>query len=540
MKKSLISGLKSNWRSGLTVALVSIPLSVSLAVASGTSPVVGIITAIWAGLVTSIFGGSNFNIVGPTGALSGILAGYAFTHGAESLALLSIFTGLFILIASVLRLEKYLVFIPASAIHGFTLGVAMIIALNQINNALGLNGLKSHEKFFDNLLESLNHVSEASAISFAVFAIFLILLLILAKVSPKFPGAIILTPIGILLGYLSSERIIDINLITLASKYPDLKATIFISPQIEFIPEIITAALAIALVAIIETMISAKIADGMTKTKHNGRKEMFALGLANIVSGIAGGLPATAALARTSLNIKTGATHKISATISSLGILLISLILLGYFKYIPLATIASILVFVAIRMVEMEHFKTMWIHEKKSFVISIIVAIVCIYEDPIVGIVLGTVIALLLFMERLSHGHFELSLNDKKGIVKRYSNQELQDKVDDCETLVYSIKGQLVYINAQSHTSRFSQNLNGYKNVIIRLRELSFIDLDGVDALDEIIEIIHSQKRKVYLTGVSEIIESMLQDSEMYKKLKQEGYVMEKTTDVLRKLKYKI
>lgn len=540
MKKHLINRLKSNWKSGLTVSLVSIPLSVSLAVASGTSPVAGIITAIWAGLITSIFAGSNYNIVGPTGALSGILASIAFSYGAHSLALVSIIAGVFILVAYLFRLERYLVFIPASAIHGFTLGVAFIIALNQLNNALGLSGLKAHEKFFDNLIESVAHIGETSIITFIVFLIFLALLFIFVKISPKFPGAIILTPVGILLGYLSSEKFLDLGLITLSSKYPELSPSLFAKPSFQFSFDLIGFSMAVALVAIIETMISAKIADGMTKTKHNSRKEMMALGLANIASGITGGIPATAALARTSLNIKTGATDKISATISSVSIAVVSLLFLSYFKFIPLAVIAAILVFVAARMLELENFKVMWKHEKKSFFIAIFVAFICIYEDPIIGILIGTVISLLLFIERLSQGHFEMTLNDNKGIVKKYTNKELQEKAEDCHTLVYSIKGELVYINGQSHISRFEHNMNGYQNVILRLRELSFIDLDGVDALDQIIEIIKSQKRNVYLSGVSTILESMLSESEYFSDLKKNGFVTEKTTDALKKLNYKV
>lgn len=531
--KPMVDKLKQNWKSGITVALVSIPLSVSLSVASGTSPVIGILTAIWAGLVMSLIGGSNFNIVGPTGALSGILAAYAFTNGANSLAMLAIITGVFILIAYLLKLERYLVFVPASTIHGFTLGVAAIIALNQMNNALGLSGLEVHEKFFDNLVESLTHLNELSIATFVLFAISLILLFVFMKLSPKFPGVIILTPIGILIGYLCTEGILNFDITTLGSKYPDLKAILFVMPQIQFSTAMITTGLAVAIVAIIETMISAKVADGMTKTKHNSRKEMFALGVSNIVSGGMGGIPATAALARTSLNIKTGATDKISATISSVVIVVVAMLFLTYFKYIPLAMIAAILVFVAVRMVELEHFGVMWKHERKSFFIAIFVALVCIYEDPIIGILVGTVVALLMFMEKLSHGQFELSYNDQTGTVKNIWGDERKVEIDNCETLVYSIKGQLVYINAQSHVSRFENNVNGYKNVILRLREVSFIDLDGVDALDQIIEIIEGHGRNVYLTGVSSAVENMLADSENYARLKKEGYVYTKTSEAL-------
>ncbi len=153
MLMSLKTRILSNWQSGLTVALVSIPLSISLAVASHTTPVVGIVTAIWAGLIASLFGGSHYNVVGPTGALSGIIATFAIINGAEQLPMLAIMAGLMILVAYILRLERYLVLVPSSVIHGFTLGVAFIIAFNQFNFALGLQRLTTHEKFFDHLVE---------------------------------------------------------------------------------------------------------------------------------------------------------------------------------------------------------------------------------------------------------------------------------------------------------------------------------------------------------------------------------------------------
>lgn len=503
----------------------------------------GIITSIWAGLMASIFGGSKFNIVGPTGALSGILAAYSIAHGMNSLPILAIVSGLFILAAYLIKLERYLIFIPASTIQGFTLGVAFIIALNQLNYALGLTGLPVHERFISNLSESLTHINNASLSTVLVFGTFLCALFLLQKFLPKIPGAIVLAPIGILLGYLSINNSIPLELITLGSKYKDIGPILIDFPQFtnNVNLDILLPAATVALVAILETMISAKIADGMTKTKHNKRKEMLGLGIANIASGFAGGLPATAALARTSLNIKTGATSSISAFISACCTIVISLLFLSFFKYIPMAVIASILVFVAIRMVEAEHFARMFRLDKKSFAIALLVAFVTIYEDPIIGILFGTAISLLLFMEKLSKGQFELIINDKdKKPVKKFNDAEIKEIKQKMDTMVYSIKGQLAYINGQSHIARFEHKLNGTKNVILRLRELYFIDVDGIEALEEIGEILEAKKKNVFLTGISPLIEKMLMESHFYQKLKKEGHVLPKTTDALKTLGYNV
>lgn len=531
--------VRENWKSGLTVSLVSIPLSVSLAVASQSTPTAGIITAIWAGLLASLFGGSKFNIVGPTGALSGILAAYALGYGASALPMLAVVSGVFILIAYLLKFERFLVFVPASTIHGFTLGVAVIIAANQLNFALGLTNLEQHKHFIDNVWESLAHIGNASLITILTFALGLAFLLTLTKFLPKIPGAILLAPLGILLGYLSQNHLVPFSLQTLGMRYPDISAKLFEAPHLFVDGSLIVPAATVAIVAILETMISAKIADGMTKTKHDKRKEMLGLSIANIGSGMMGGIPATAALARTSLNIKTGATDTMSATISSICIVVISFLLLTSFRYIPLAVIASILVFVALRMIEAEHFHRMFHYDKRSFVITLLVAFVTIYEDPIIGIIFGTAVSLLIFMEKLSHGQFDLIINDEnKKIIERVSGENLEDVVGDGHTIVYSIKGQLAYMNSAAHIARFEQKLNGYEHVILRLRELYFVDLDGVDAFNEIIDLIHAQRKNVIVTGVNPLIRVMLEESALFKDLEKNGLVFARTSDALKSLGY--
>ena len=306
-----------------------------------------------------------------------------------------------------------------------------------------------------------------------------------------------------------------------------------------FHPSLITAGIAVAVIAILETLLSAKIADGMTKTKYHKRKEMFGLGIANVASGLMGGLPATAALARTSLNVKTGANNKMSATIASVSIAIISIFLLTTFRYIPLAVIAAILVFVAFRMIEQEHFIRLFHSDKKNFVIALVVAVVTVWIDPIVGILLGTVISLLIFVEKLSRGQFELIVDNTEGkFVDKITSETLEKIEKTGDTIIYSIKGQLAYINGQSHITRFEQSLGAYKNVILRLRELSFVDLDGVDAFDEIITLIKAQGKKVLVTGASPIISELLRESHEYKKLDEEGAVFKRTSEALSKLGY--
>ncbi|KKQ32714.1 MAG: Sulfate permease [candidate division TM6 bacterium GW2011_GWF2_37_49] len=530
----ILKKIKENWKSGLAVSLVSIPLSISLAIASRATPIEGVITAIWAGFMASIFGGSNYNIIGPTGALSGILTTYAIIHGHGTLSTLAIMSGIIIFIAYFFKLEKYLIFVPSSTINGFVLGISFIIVLNQMNFALGLSNLPQNESFISNILESIKNIGHGSSATFLIFIIFVAALFAILKKMPSIPGAIIISPFGILLGYLSTKNIIPFHLQTLETKFGEITPQFFVFPSLKFIPALILPAFTIALISILETMISARIADGITKTKHGKQKEMLGLSLANITCGLAGGIPATAALARTTLNISSGATNKISASISSIFTILISFLLLGYFKFMPLAVVAAILTVVGIRMIEREHFVRMYKIDKKNFILAIIVALVTIFEDPIIGILLGVTLSMLIFMQKISHGQFELSeklfdkskqTQTKNTSVNTHLDHATQNQISDIS--IYSIKGILVYINAQSHISRFEKHLPVAKNIVLDLKTLFFIDQDGIDALDEIIEYLHQKNKTVFVVSSNTFINKMLENSHIFNALKKQGLTFE-------------
>ncbi len=515
--------IKENWKSGLTISLVSIPLAVSLAIASGASPTRGIIAAIWSGFIASIFGGSNYNVIGPTGALSGILATYAILYGENVLPILAIFSGIIIISCYFFNIEKYLVFLPSSTIQGFILGVSFIIIFNQINFAFGLTELKTHERFIENVIESFKNIHNGSLISFSIFLFFAIILFILIKVIPQIPGSVIISIVGIFIGYLTSNKIIPLDLPTLETRFSNLNPKLFLPIKFIFSSKLILPALIIALISILETMISAKIADGMTKTKYKKQKEVLGLGLANIASGFAGGIPTTAALARTALNIRSGATHKISTAISSSFIVIISFLLLNYFKFLPLAIIASILTIVGIRMIEMENFVKMFKTDKTNFVIALIVAVITILEDPIIGLLLGALISMLIFMQKLSKGQYELLSNKQEENIF-----ELKEKAKKTDTLIYSIKGELAYINAQSHITRFEKTPIENKNIIINLKNINFIDNDGIEAIEEIIELITTKEKKLmFVLDKNSLTEKMLKESHKFSNLKNKNLVFE-------------
>ncbi len=513
---------KANLKSGFAVALVSIPLSISIAVVSGVSPIAGIITAIWAGFIGAAFGGSNYNVIGPTGALSGLVASYALMHGPGNVSALAIMTGIFVMFAYWGRLERYLIFIPSSVIHGFILGVACIIILNQLNFALGLHPAVRHEKFIENVVESFKHIGQTSWPTVLIFIIFFLALLVLRRWIPSIPGVVALSPLGIAVGYASTNGTIPFNLETLGSKFGIITPHLFQTPSFIMNNQLMASALVIAFIAIIETMLSAKIADAVTKTRHNTRKEMRGLWLANIASGLMGGIPATAALARTALNIKTGATSKMSAIQSSLFIGLGSFIFLPWFAYMPMAVIAAILVFVAINMVERERFDRLFHHDKNNFFVAMLVAVVTVYQDPIIGVLLGTVMALLLLVNKLAHSYYEIIV--REDVAANVGNTASAQKKNIC---IYAFKGKLVYLNSQEHRMRFESDFNQYAGVILLLNDIYFIDLDGIDALEEIIELIQSRGQLIMLVHPNEHIKNMLHSSKKFEELEKSGLIFD-------------
>jgi sulfate permease, SulP family len=279
-------------------------------------------------------------------------------------------------------------------------------------------------------------------------------------------------------------------------------------------------------------MLSARIADSMSHTKHNQRKEMLGLGLANLASGIMGGIPATAALARTSLNIKAHATSKASAILNAIFVALISFFLLRFFSYIPLAVIAAILVNVAIQMIEAEHFIKFFKYERVNFWISLGVALITIYKDPIIGILIGSTLSLLVLIDKIAKGQAEIKIDKYH---KKTFPLNTPDELDkNNEVAVYSLKGKLCYINSRAHIKKIETDLSKYSIIILDLQGVFFIDLDGVAALEEIIELTDAKKQKLFLAQCPSHIAHILKlTSPGYRRLKQNRLVYDDIQSLL-------
>lgn len=515
--------------------MVSVPLSISFAIASGASPVIGLTTSAVAGIFAASLGGSHFNVISPASAFVGILTGVVALYGPGAIPVVTVLAGLIMFAAYLLKLERFLALIPGSVMTGFTLGVAFIIAGSQLGNALGLE-LHHAESVFLKAGDAVSHLGLASPTAVITSASVLGVLMLMKWLMPKVPGIIIVTPIGLLLGY-AATNLGSLDLVTIGSQYGSLSSQLINFPTLFFDTGLIIPALTIALVGILETMVSAKIADGLTKTHHHRRKEMFGQAISNIASGLAGGMPATGVFAPTALNIKSGATHRTSAIIKGVLVAVITLLFFHWFQYLPMAVIAGILIFVAIRLIEVKHLKMYWKHDKAGLLIVAIVAFLTAHKDPALGIAIGTALGLMMTIEQLTHGTYELGYNTKqKGEVDHvYGEKHFNCKEE--AILVYSFKGLLSHLNGQSHFAHFESLEKGKREsvIIFRFREVSFIDIDGVNTLDEIIDEVKKHGFQVALTSLPEnVLRALEQHCENYHDLKQAGLIFGKTRYALK------
>lgn len=310
-------------------------------------------------------------------------------------------------------------FIPGSVMHGFTLGVAFIISANQLNFLLGLPKLKRHPEFVANLYETLNNIGLTSSFAVGFFVVAFGSLFTLARRYGKIPWAVVLAIIGIAIGAVADATKSTLPLQTIRTQYGDLSlqlvrlSEIFtegLDASLEIWLDLLRGAVSIAAVAVLETLISARIADRMTKTLFDQRQEVMSVALSNLASGFTGGIPATAALARTALNVKSGATSRASGIVNGVAIIILSTALFSAFKYLPLPVVAAILVNTAYRMIEFHEIEIMYKTDKPSFVVCCITGLICVVEDPTMGIVYGTFLAMIRLLLAMIHGHATLQI----------------------------------------------------------------------------------------------------------------------------------
>ena len=388
--------LLSDIVAGIIVAIIALPLSIALAIASGVSPEKGLYTAIVAGFVISFLGGSRVNISGPTAAFATIVAGIVATYGTSGLVIATIMAGILLILMGVCRLGGLIKFIPYTITTGFTSGIAVTILIGQIKDFMGLtfpegaHAVETMEKL-SCIGQSLSTINW-QAVLVGIFA--LAILILWPKVSKKIPGSLIAVVAGVLLVKLLNMNVNTIgDLYTISGSLPKFEVP---EVNLELIKELIPSAFTIAILAAIESLLSCVVSDGMISDKHNSNTELIAQGAGNICSGLFGGIPATGAIARTAANVKNGGRSPISGIVHAILLLLILVVLMPYAAWIPMPVIAAVLFVVAYNMSEWRHFVKIC---KTAPVIDIIVLVLTfvltVVFDLVVAIEVGMVITLI-------------------------------------------------------------------------------------------------------------------------------------------------
>ncbi len=545
--------VRQNWQAALTVALISVPLSIALSIASGAGPLPGLITGIWGTLIGSIFIGSNFNIVGAAGALTTVLFGATLSAplelGAAILPLLALTTGALIFLVWLLRLDRFLYYIPSSVMYGFAAGVAILIAASQLFDATGLSALKRTGYLTGDIEKFIANIDLVHTPSLIVFVLFLLGILAWKKKMKRIPAVIPAAIVGIIFGAIEANRF-GFDIISLQDKFGTFSATLALPVAWDAIPQLLSNREAllfvlgisgtIALIAVLETLITAKLGDKLTKTESSSSRELLGLSLANLGSGLMGGLPATGVFIRTGANIKAGATHRTSGIMAALFTAVIALIALPFFSYLPMPVIAAILVNTALGLLEFDKFAEFWKHERTSFGVAILVALVTVFHDAGLGVALGAITALLLFASKISHGHFDVVWNYRNNTTTEIhggTTLAIPKNESPLTVVTYSIAGNLGYIDANRHLTNLKTlaQSDAVPAVIIRLRDLFSIDFEGSEALAEGIAFLETKNKQVLLSSVAPDVLHELSGFASIKKIITAGNVTAKTGDALKR-----
>ena len=468
---------------GIIVAIIAQPLSIALALASGVGPEEGLYTAIVAGFIISLLGGSNVQIAGPTAAFATIVAGIVAKNGMEGLVLATLLAGVFLILMGVFKLGSLIKYIPYTITTGFTAGIAVTIVIGQMKDFFGVTykGGESPVETMDKLEVFFHNIGTVNLQAVIVGVISIAILIAWPYVNKKIPGSLIAVLAGIFMVKLLKMNVLTIgDLYSVSSKLPSFNMP---SVNIGLIKSILPDAFTIAILAAIESLLSCVVADGMTNSKHRSNAELVAQGVGNMGSALFGGIPATGAIARTAANIKNGGSTPVSGMVHAIVLLLILVLLMPYAALIPMPTIAAILFVVSYNMCQWRPFVHLVKTAPKSDIaVLIITFVLTVVFDLVIAIEVGFVLACLLFMKRMS---------DETGVVGwKYVEEDTDDseklKVLPKEIRVYEITGPL-FFGAADRVAQISVK-EFTKCLIVRMRSVPAIDVTAMNALAELYE----------------------------------------------------
>lgn len=520
---------------GIIVAIIALPLSIALALASGVTPERGLYTAIVAGFVISFLGGSRVQISGPTAAFATIVAGIVAKNGMEGLAVATIMAGILLILMGLLKFGRLLKFIPYTITTGFTLGIAVTILIGQIKDFLGLTLETKPVETIEKLEACIEGISTVNLQALMIGAVSLAILILWPKINRRIPASLIAVIVASAVVKLFD---LDVNTIgklyDISSKVPTLQLP---AMNLHTIRNLMPDAVTIAILAGVESLLSCVVADGMIGSKHRSNMELVAQGAGNIFSSLFGGIPATGAIARTAANVKNGGRTPIAGMVHAVTLFLILVVFMPYASLIPMPTIAAILFMVAYNMSEWREFVALIKKSPKSDILVLVSTfLLTVVFDLVVAIEVGILMAAVLFMKRMA------DVADVQSW--KYIDDSAEEDMNDPEsirlrkvpkhTLVYEINGPMFFgaadkfmkISLDSHT----------KVVVLRMRSVPAMDVNALHSLNQVLKACKKKQISLVLSHVQEQPLHMMQKAGFDQKLG-EGNICANIDEALRRAK---
>ena len=511
----------SDLMAGIIVGIVALPLAIAFGIASGVSPEKGIFTAIIAGFIISLLGGSRVQIGGPTGAFIVIVYGIIEQYGVTGLAIATIIAGIMLIAMGILKLGTIIKFIPFPVVVGFTSGIALTIFATQIKDLFGLQIEKVPADFLNKWVVYAQNISSVNWWTLLIGLLSIVIISVTPRFSKKIPGSLLAIILMTVLVYFLKNSFGIQGIETIGDRFT-INASI---PQantynIDFdtVRTLLPVAFTIAMLGAIESLLSATVSDGVIGSKHNSNTELIAQGVANIITPIFGGIPATGAIARTMTNINNGGRTPVAGIIHAIVLGLILFFLGGLTKHIPMACLAGVLMVVAYNMSEWRTFKSLMRNTKSDVTVLLATFLLTVIFDLTIAIEVGLLLAVLLFLRRISEVSTVSVIQDVVDKTDYVEEGIESEKLEIPKGVsIYEIEGPFFFGVANKFEETMKQVGGSSKVRIIRMRKVPFIDSTGAHNLENLIKMSHKDKTRIVLSGVNDNVREVLQKVEIDK-----------------------
>ena len=494
-RRSDYQGIARSWRAdvvaGITVGVVALPLALAFGITTGLGAEAGLITAIVAGLVAGVFGGSNVQVSGPTGAMTVVLVPIVHRYGVDAVFLVGLMAGALVVVAGAGRLGRLVALIPWPVVEGFTVGIAVIIFLQQVPAALGVLPRRADNTAVVAGRALLDAVGEGRAAALVLVGVVALTMTFLPRIHRALPASLLGVAVATVLAQVLSLDVARIGMLPDSLPSPSL-------PPVDRIGTLLPSALAVAALVALESLLSARVADGMADTgRHDPDRELFGQGLANLVSPLFGGMPATGAIARTAVNVRAGARTRVSALVHSVLLVLVILFGAGLVARIPLAALAGVLMVTAVRMIEIHNVRSILRSTRSDAAIMAVTAVATVVFDLIVAVEIGVAVAVVLALRNVARS--ATVVLDTPPVSAEVDDDTEAALLRD-HIVAYRLDGAVFFGAAQRFLTEFTA-VSDVRVVILRLPDVQLLDATGAQALGEIVAELERRHITVLLKG---------------------------------------